>query len=105
MNKSLIVLGIILVAIGISVFSVSYYTTLIQNRTHRGVIPFGGVGIAVLGALIVVASVMMKPMGGKVCRSVQVRKVRNDVRLSGRARSAFERQAWNVSRSETSELQ
>ena len=66
MNKSLIVLGIILVAIGISVFSVSYYTTLIQNRTHRGVIPFGGVGIAVLGALIVVASVMMKPMGGKV---------------------------------------
>jgi hypothetical protein len=66
MNKSLIVLGIILVAIGISVFSVSYYTTLIQNRTHRGVIPFGGVGLAVLGALIVVASVMMKPMGGKV---------------------------------------
>jgi drug/metabolite transporter (DMT)-like permease len=66
MNKSVVVLGIILVVVGVSVFSVSYYTTLIQNRTHRGIIPFGGAGLAVLGALIAAGSVLMKPSGSKV---------------------------------------
>ncbi len=66
MNKSLVVIGIILIVAGISLFSISYYTTLIQNRTHRGVIPFGGVGLAVLGALIIGGTVLMKPTSDKV---------------------------------------
>jgi drug/metabolite transporter (DMT)-like permease len=65
MNKVLVILGIVLIVVGVSVFAVSYYTTLIQNRTHRGAVPFGGVGLAVLGALMIAGTALMKPKGGK----------------------------------------
>jgi hypothetical protein len=58
------VLGVVLLAVGIVVFVLSKYTDLILGRSHS-TIPFGGLGLAVLGALIAVGGAMMGKAGAK----------------------------------------
>jgi len=63
-NKSFLVLGVVLLAAGIATYAVASYTDLLGGRTHH-IIPLGGLGLAVLGALIIVGGVMMgKPAAG-----------------------------------------
>src|SRR5215470_7637552 len=64
MNKTFLIFGVVLAAIGAAVYYVAAYTLLLGNKTHH-IIPLGGLGLVVLGALIVVGGVMMgRPTGG-----------------------------------------
>ena len=58
MNKTFLILGIVLAAAGIAVYVVASDTTLLGDRTHH-TIPLGGLGLAVLGALLVAGGVMI----------------------------------------------
>jgi hypothetical protein len=58
------VLGIVLLALGIAGYYVTSQTNLIGGRTHS-TYPFGGIALAVLGALIAVGGVMMGKVGAK----------------------------------------
>ena len=64
MNRTLLVLGIVLLALGIAGYYVTSQTSLIGGRTHS-TYPFGGIALAVLGALIAVGGVMMGQGGAK----------------------------------------
>jgi hypothetical protein len=58
MNKTFLILGVVLAAIGAVVYYIASFTDLLGGRTHH-TIPLGGLGLVVLGALIVVGGVMM----------------------------------------------
>lgn len=58
MNKSFIVLGAVVLVLGIAAYVVAADTNLLGGRTHN-IIPLGGIGLAVLGALIIVGGAMM----------------------------------------------
>jgi len=63
-NKTFLVLGVVIIAAGIATYAVSSYTDLLGGRTHH-TIPLGGLGLAVLGVLIIVGGVMMgRPAAG-----------------------------------------
>jgi hypothetical protein len=64
MNRNLLLLGIILLALGIVAYIVTSQTNLIGGRTHS-TYPLGGIALAVLGALIAVGGVMMGQGGAK----------------------------------------
>ena len=64
MNRTLLILGVILLVIGIAGYYVSSQTSLIGGRTHS-TYPFGGIALAVLGALIAVGGVMTGQGGAK----------------------------------------
>jgi peptidoglycan/LPS O-acetylase OafA/YrhL len=64
MNRSLIVLGIVLLALGIAAYFITSQTNLIGGRTHT-TYPLGGIGLAVLGALLAAGGVMMGQSGAK----------------------------------------
>ena len=59
MKRVGMIIGIILLVVGVGVYA---YFSSAGHHT----IPLGGIGLAVLGALIAVGSAMMKPAGGKV---------------------------------------
>lgn len=59
MNKTFLILGIILIAAGIAEFFLTWFTTIYQNRVHRGLVPTAGLGLTVLGALIVAGGFLM----------------------------------------------
>ena len=64
MNKTFFILGIIVLVVGIAGYFVTADTTVLGGRTHN-IYPLGGIGLAVLGALIAVGGVMMgKPGAG-----------------------------------------
>lgn len=63
MNKTLPILGGLLIAAGVAVYVVASYTDLLGGRTHH-IIPLGGLGLAVLGALVIVGGMMMGKSGG-----------------------------------------
>ncbi len=62
MNKTFAVLGVILIALGVAAYYISAQTSLIGSRTHN-IIPLGGIGLAVLGALVAAGGVMMGKPG------------------------------------------
>jgi hypothetical protein len=63
MNKTFLILGAVLAAIGAVVYYIASYTDILGGRTHH-IIPLGGLGLVVLGALILVGGVMMgRPAG------------------------------------------
>jgi len=64
LNKTFLGLGIVLLAVGVAVYYVAAQTQLIGSRTHN-IIPLGGIGLAVLGALIAAGGVMMGKPSGK----------------------------------------
>ncbi len=63
MNKTLPILGGVLIAAGIAVYVVASFTDLLGGRTHH-TIPLGGLGLAVLGALVIVGGMMMGKSSG-----------------------------------------
>ncbi len=63
MNKVFLALGVVLLALGIAVYIVASDTDLLGGRTHH-IIPLGGIGVAVFGALIAAGGVMMGKSGG-----------------------------------------
>lgn len=64
MNKTFVALGVVLLALGIVAYYITSQTSLIGGRTHN-IYPLGGIGLAVLGALIIVGAMMMgKPAAG-----------------------------------------
>ena len=64
MNKTFLLLGVILVVVGAAGYYVTADTTVLGGRTHN-IYPLGAIGVAVLGALIAVGGVMMgKPASG-----------------------------------------
>ena len=65
MNKTFIIFGIVLLAVGAIVYYLTSFTSLLGGRTHN-IIPLGGIGLAVLGALVAVGGAMMGKAGGKV---------------------------------------
>jgi C2H2-type zinc finger len=62
MNRNLLILGIVFIVLGVAVYAVASYTDLLGGRMHH-IIPLGGLGAAVLGALIIVGGVMMGKPG------------------------------------------
>jgi hypothetical protein len=64
MNRTLLVLGVVLLILGVAGYYVTSQTNLIGGRTHS-TYPLGGIGLAVLGALIAVGGVMMGKAGAK----------------------------------------
>jgi C2H2-type zinc finger protein len=64
MNRSFLVLGIILLALGIAGYYITSQTSLIGGRTHN-LYPLGAIGLAVLGALIAAGGVVMGKPGAK----------------------------------------
>lgn len=64
MNRTLLVLGVVLLVLGIAGYYVTSQTNLIGGRAHS-TYPFGGIALAVLGALIAVGGVMMGKAGAK----------------------------------------
>ena len=57
-------MGVVLAAVGVAVYVVASQTDLLGGRTHH-TIPLGGIGLAVLGALIIAGGVMMHQTGAK----------------------------------------
>ena len=57
-NKTFIVLGIAVLLVGVAAYVDSSYTHILEKGTHH-TIPLLGLGVAVLGALIMVGGVMM----------------------------------------------
>src|SRR5437773_10812965 len=64
MKRSFVVIGIILLALGIAAYYITSQTNLSGGRTHS-TYPPGGIGLAVLGALIAAGGVMMGEAGAK----------------------------------------
>jgi len=64
MKRSFVVIGIILLALGIAAYYITSQTNLFLGRTHS-TYPLGGIGLAVLGALIAAGGVMMGKAGSK----------------------------------------
>src|SRR5260370_28829682 len=64
MKRSFLIVGIVLLALGIAVYYVTSQTNLIGGRTHN-ISPLGSIGLAVLGALLLVAGGMMGRTGTK----------------------------------------
>jgi hypothetical protein len=62
MNKMFVALGVVLLALGIVAYYITSQTSLIGGRTHN-IYPLGGIGLAVLGALIIVGAMMMGKPG------------------------------------------
>lgn len=58
MNKSFIILGIIVAVLGAGGYIDSTYTHIILTGTHH-TIPLGSLGLAVLGVLLAVGGVLM----------------------------------------------
>src|SRR5215469_7332242 len=58
MNRTFLIFGVVLAAIGAAVYYIASYTDLLGGRTHH-TIPLGGLGLVVLGVLILVGGVMM----------------------------------------------
>ncbi len=54
------IIGIILVVAGAAAYFV--FTSPITGRVHN-ILPLGGIGLAVLGALVAAGSIVMKPAG------------------------------------------
>ena len=73
MNRTLLILGVILLVVGIAGYYVSSQTNLIGGRTHS-TYPFGGIALAVLGALIAFGGVMMGPPGAKTANQFKCGK-------------------------------
>ena len=63
MNKTFIILGVIVAIVGIGGYVDATVTHIILTGTHH-TIPLAGLGIAVLGALIAVGGLMMGHTGG-----------------------------------------
>lgn len=64
MNKTFLILGVIVAIVGIGGYVDSEYTHIILTGTHH-TIPLAGLGLTVLGALIAVGGLMMgRPAGG-----------------------------------------
>ena len=61
-NKSFLVLGVILLVVGVAAYVVAADTNILGGRTHN-IIPLGGIGLAVLGALVAVGGAMMGKTG------------------------------------------
>ena len=59
MNRPGLIVGIILLVAGVAVY-------LYFSSTGHHTIPLGGIGLAVLGALVAAGSAMMKSAGSKV---------------------------------------
>src|SRR2546427_6616402 len=70
MKPSFVVIGIILVGLGIAAYYITSQTNLIGGRTHS-TYPLGGIGLAVLGALIAAGGVMMGKAGANTAGPVQ----------------------------------
>ena len=64
MKRSFLIVGIILLALGIAGYIVTSQTNLIGGRTHN-IYPLGSIGLAVLGALMLVGGVMMSQTATK----------------------------------------
>ncbi len=60
MNRPGVIIGIILAVAGVAAYFV--FSSPISGRVHH-ILPLGGIGLAVLGALVVAGSAMMKPAG------------------------------------------
>jgi hypothetical protein len=73
LNKTFLVLGVILLAVGIAAYYVSAQTSLLGGRTHN-IIPLGGIGLAVLGALVAAGGVMMGKAGAKTANQFKCAK-------------------------------
>jgi hypothetical protein len=73
MNRSLFVLGIVLLGLGIAAYFITSQTNLIGGRTHT-TYPLGGIGLAVLGALIAAGGVMMGHAGAKMSNQFKCAK-------------------------------
>jgi hypothetical protein len=73
MNRPFLVIGIILLALGIAAFYVTSQTNLIGGRTHS-TYPLAGIGLAVLGALILVGGAMMNRPGAKTAEQFKCAK-------------------------------
>jgi drug/metabolite transporter (DMT)-like permease len=67
MKRTGLIIGIILLVVGVAVYA---YFSSAGHHT----IPLGGIGLAVLGALIAAGSAMMKPAGGKVAGQFKCEK-------------------------------
>ena len=65
MKRSLVVIGIILLALRKTAYYITSQTNLIGGRTHS-TYPLGGIGLAVVGALIAAGGVMMGKAGAKM---------------------------------------
>lgn len=64
MKRSFLIVGVILLALGLAGYYVTSQTNLIGGRTHN-IYPLGSIGLAVLGALVLVGGVMMRQTGTK----------------------------------------
>ena len=67
MNRPGVIVGIILLVIGVAVYA---YFSSAGHHT----IPLGGIGLAVLGALVAAGSAMMKSAGGTVAGQFKCEK-------------------------------
>jgi hypothetical protein len=73
MNRTLLVLGVVLLILGVAGYYVTSQTNLIGGRTHS-TYPLGGIALAVLGALIAVGGVMMGKAGAKTSNQFKCTK-------------------------------
>src|SRR5256885_17222992 len=73
MKRSFVVIGIILLALGIAAYYMTSQTHLIGGRP-QSTYPLGGIGLAVLGALIAAGGVMMGKAGAKTAVQVKCSK-------------------------------
>jgi hypothetical protein len=73
MKRSFLIVGVILLALGIAAYVVTSYTTLVGGRTHN-IYPLAGIGLAVLGALVLVGGVMMGAQGAKTANQFKCSK-------------------------------
>src|SRR5256886_15067330 len=102
MKRSFVVIGIILLALGIAAYYITSQTNLIGGRTHS-TYPLGGIGLAVLGALIAAGGVMMGRAGAKTAGQVEFSQCRMAVGSQGgldptsEGKDGMER-VWNVER-------
>jgi hypothetical protein len=73
MNRTFLMLGVILLALGVAGYYITSQTSLIGGRTHN-IYPLAGIGLAVLGALIAVGGVMMGQAGAKAASQFKCAK-------------------------------
>jgi hypothetical protein len=67
LNRTGVIVGIVILVVGVAVYAI------FSSAGHH-TIPLGGIGLAVLGALIAAGSYMMKPAGGKVANQFKCAK-------------------------------
>src|SRR5260370_32477343 len=73
MNRTLLALGVVLLALGIAGYYVTTQTNLIGGRTHS-TYPFGGIALAVVGTLTAAGGVMMAKAGAKPSSRIKCAK-------------------------------